>query len=386
MSSQKLSLSAIISLATLFLLAGCKEKQQAKPQVQPEINVVAAGQKTVPVFSEYVGQTYGISDVEITSRVDGWIMSIHFKEGDLVSKGQLLYVVDDQQIRTKIDESKARVTSAQSQLARATSDLARVEPLAKMNALSKRDLDAAIAIHETAKAEVDAAQAALRNAEIELGYTRITAPVSGVIGITKYQVGDYVGRGQLTGSLNTISSIGDVRVRFPFSENEWLRVMKKVNEGKTKTKQIANIPVDLILSDGTMYEEKGRLDLANREIDTETGSIIVQAIFTNKKGLIRPGQYVKVRIKTDEYPNAVMVPQQAVNQLQNIYQVFMLTDSSRLKPHVVKVGARVGSNWIITEGLKEGEKVAVVGNALLNPNMTVKPVDMAWDYESSSHN
>lgn len=385
MSVRKILIPSLFCCCLLFGI-GCKEKQQAKPQVQPEINVVAAGQKTVPVYSEYVGQSYGISDVEITSRVDGWIMSIHFKEGDMVSKGQLLYVVDDQQIRTKIDESKARVTSAQSQLARATSDLARVEPLTKMNALSKRDLDAAIAIHETAKAEVDAAQAALRNAEIELGYTRITAPVSGVIGITKYQVGDYVGRGQLTGSLNTISSIGDVRVRFPFSENEWLRVMKKVNEGKTKTKQIANIPVDLILSDGTMYEEKGRLDLANREIDTETGSIIVQAIFSNKKGLIRPGQYVKVRIKTDEYPNAVMVPQQAVNQLQNIYQVFMLTDSSRLKPHVVKVGARVGSNWIVTEGLQAGEKVAVVGNALLNPNMTVKPVDMAWDYESSSHN
>lgn len=384
-----LKLSFTSPFVWLLLILGfisCKEKQQAKPELQPEINVVAAGQKTVPVYSEYVGQTYGISDVEITSRVDGWIMSLNFKEGDVVGKGQLLYVVDDQQIRTKIDESRARVASANSQLSRAASDLARVEPLAKMNALSKRDLDAAIAIHETAKAEVDAAKAALQNSEIELSYTRIMAPVSGVIGITKFQVGDYVGRGPATGSLNTISSIGDVRVRFPFSENEWLRVKRKFSQGQTNNKRLTSIPVDLILSDGSLYDEKGRLDLANREIDTETGSIIVQAIFTNKKGLIRPGQYVKVRIKTDEYVNAVMVPQQAVNQLQNIYQVFMLTDSSRLKPRVVKVGERVGSNWIVTEGLQAGEKVAVMGNALLPPNTTVKPVSMPWDYESTSKN
>lgn len=386
MSSQKLSLSTIILLTSLFLPAGCKEKATSKPEVQPEVNVVAAGQKTVPVFSEFVGQTYGISDVEITTRVDGWIMSMHFKEGDMVKQGQLLYVIDDQQIRTKIDEATARLSSANSQLAKAASDLARVEPLTKMNALSKRDLDAAVAIHETATAEVEAAKAALRNAEIELGYTRITAPVSGVIGITKYQTGDYVGRGAATGSLNTISAIGDVRVRFPLSESEWLRIMKKVREGQNHTKRLADVPVEMILSDGTLYDEKGRLDLANREIDPETGSIIVQAVFSNKKGLIRPGQFVKTRIKTDEYANAVLVPQQAVNQLQSIYQVFMLDDSNHVKPKVVKVGARVGSNWIITEGLQAGEKIAVVGNALLSPGATVKPVAMPWDYDSTSHN
>jgi membrane fusion protein (multidrug efflux system) len=379
---------------TLFLagillvtgLLGCGNKEEKKDVVIPEVNVVAAGQATVPVYTEYVGQTLGLSDVEIRSRVDGWITSMHFKEGDFVKKGQLLYVIDDLPIRSRISAADARVAEARTMMVRAKSDLDRVEPLAKMNALSQRDLDAAIANYEASKSQVEVANAQLQNAKIELSYTRITSPISGVIGISSALVGDYVNQGGLGKSLNTVSSLGDIRVRFPISESEYLRFAKRLRNDKDQIQRVVEIPIELILGDGSTYSEKGRIDLANRQVDPQTGSLLMQAVFTNKQNLIRPGQYVKVRFKTDEYKDAVMVPQQAVNQLQSIYQVFVVNDSSKIVPRVVQAGVRVGSNWIITQGLTAGEKVAVIGNAVVNPKNPIKQIPMNWNYDSTIRN
>jgi membrane fusion protein (multidrug efflux system) len=367
-------------------LIGCGNKEEKKEVVIPEVNVVAAGQLTVPVYTEYVGQTLGLSDVEIRSRVDGWITSMHFKEGDQVKKGQLLYVIDDLPIRTRVDAAEGRVAEARTQMVRTKSDLDRVEPLAKMNALSQRDLDAAKANYEASKSQLEVANAQLRNAKIELGYTRITSPITGIIGISSALVGDFVNQGGMGKSLNTVSSLGDVRVRFPISESEYLRFAKRIRGDKEQIQRVVEIPVELILGDGSTYSEKGRIDLANRQVDPQTGSLLMQAVFANKQNLIRPGQYVKVRFKTDEYKDAVMVPQQAVNQLQSIYQVFVVNDSSKVVPRVVQAGARVGSNWIITSGLKAGEKVAVIGNAVVNPKNPIKQNPMNWNYDSTIRN
>jgi membrane fusion protein (multidrug efflux system) len=365
---------------------GCGNKEVKKEVLIPEVNVVTAGQLTVPVYTEYVGQTLGLSDVEIRSRVDGWIMSMHFKEGDMVKKGQLLYVIDDLPIRSRISAADARVAEANTMMVKAKSDLDRVEPLTKMNALSQRDLDAALANYQASKSQVEVAKAQLQNAKIELSYTRITSPITGIIGISSALVGDYVNQGGMGKSLNTVSSLGDVRVRFPISESEYLRFAKRIRADKEDVKRVAEIPIELILGDGSTYSEKGKIDLANRQVDPQTGSLLMQAIFTNKQNLIRPGQYVKVRFKTDEYKDAVMVPQQAVNQLQSIYQVFVVNDSSKVVPRVVQAGARVGSNWIITSGLKAGEKVAVIGNAVVNPKNPIKQNPMNWNYDSTIRN
>ncbi len=367
------------------LFSACKQKEETKTAVLPEVNVVAAGQKTVPVYTEYVGQTYGQSDVDIRARVDGWVVSMHFKEGDQVKKGQLLYVIDDLPIRERVDAAKAKLAQSRTMMARAKSDLDRVEPLAKMNALSQRDLDAARAEYDASRSEVEQASAQLNTANIELGYTRITSPINGIIGISSVLVGDYVNRGGVGKALNTVSTTGTIRVRFPISEVEYLRFAKRARADQAEVPSIRHIPVELILGDGTLYPETGKIDLANRQIDPQTGSLIVQALFENKLGLIRPGQYVKVRFKTDEFKDAVLVPQQAVNQMQSIFQVFVLSDSGKLAPRVVQTGARTGSNWIITSGLKAGEKVAVVGNAAINPRLPVKPMDMTWNYDSTSY-
>jgi membrane fusion protein (multidrug efflux system) len=383
----KFSLGFIpLAFVSASIFIGCKEEKKAGAMPVPDVNVVAAGKLTVPIYSDYVGETYGISDVNIRSRISGYVTSMHFKEGQTVQKGQLLYVVDDRSIQTKIDAAEAQLAEAKTYMVRAKADLDRVEPLTKMNALSQRDLDAAVATYNASRAQVSAAEAAVRNAKIDLGFTRITSPITGVIGLSKVLVGDFVNAGGMGEPMNIVSSIGEMRVRFPIAEAEYLRFVKKAREvGKTGA-SIASVPVKLVLGDNTEFSETGRIDLANRQIDPETGSLTLQAVFKNDDRLLRPGQYVKVRFQTEEYKDAIMVPQAAVNQLQSIYQVFVLGDSSKLQPRVIKPGTRVGSNWIVTSGLEAGEKVAIVGSIAINPKLPVKPVAMNWNYDSTSRN
>ncbi len=366
----------------LIFISSCKEEEK-KPEVSPEVNVVIAGKETIPVYSEYVAQVYGLSDVNIDPRVQGWITGIHFKEGSLVQKGSLLYTIDDQPFINSTEAAKAEVARTQTLMENKKSELNRVKPLAEMNALSQRDLDDANAAYSAAQNEVKIAEAQLSNAKIELGYTRVMAPITGIIGISKVQVGDYVKMVSAGAGINTISSLGEVRVRFPISENDYLNFTREYKKDP-KGNNFRNVPVELILGDGSVFGEKGSLQLTNRQIDPNTGSILVQALFKNASGTLRPGQYAKVRFRSGEFNNAILIPQQSVNQLQNVFQVFLLTDSNKVKPTLIKVGGRVGSNWIVTEGVKEGDKIVIVGSTFLNPTMVVRPVMLKWNYDSTS--
>ena len=358
--------------------AGCSGDSGRHAVVLPDVSVVEVGQKTLPVYSEYVGQTYGQSDIEIRPRVDGWLLKINFKEGDMVRAGQLLYVIQDDELQDRANRARAGVEEAKVLLTKTKSDLDRVRPLAEMNALSKRDLDAAQAGYDAQIQSVVAAEASLRTAEVQLGYTRIMSPITGVIGATNLLVGDYVQRGGAQPPLNTISSIGEMRVRFNITESDYLKFRREMDRRKAST-----IAVQLILNDGTVFPEAGRLDFVNRQIDPATGSLLVQALVRNESGLLKPGQYVRVRFESSELPDAVIVPQQAVNQLQNIFMAYLIGDSNKIVPTPVKVGLRVGSNWVITEGLKPGQKVALVGNALIKPNARVNPVAIPYSYDST---
>jgi membrane fusion protein (multidrug efflux system) len=366
-----------------FSMLSCKEKKAEVAPTSPDVNIVPVGQKTIPIFSEYVGETFGQEDIQIQSRVEGWITGIHFKEGDLVQKGQLLYTVDDLPIKNKIDQAQAKLAEANTGKVKNKSELDRVEPLTNMHALSQRDLDAAKASYQASLSQVDAAEAALRNAKIELEYTHITSPITGIIGISKVLVGDYIGKLN-TSPLNTVSSVGTMRVRFSISEDEYLKFAKEKTGTGHKILQ-NQIPVQLVLSDGSVYQETGSISLSNRQIDPATGSLLIQAVFPNAKSLLRPGQYAKIRLQTDIYKDAVIVPQQAVNQIQNIYQVFVVSDSNLIKPTVIKMGKRVGSNWIVESGLKLGDKVAIIGSAVVNPKVEIKPIVIPWNYDSTSN-
>jgi membrane fusion protein, multidrug efflux system len=370
-----------VLLVCFYLLpvVACKEKNKGTATVIPEVNVVPVGQENISVYSEYVGQTFGQTDVEIKPRVEGWIQSIHFKEGSEVKKGQLLYVIQDDELRDREQAASARLAEANIMLVKAKSDLDRVKPLAEMNALSKRDLDAAQASYDAQQQAIVAAKAALHNARTQLSYTKVTSPLTGTIGVSKVQVGDYVRNTAGDNPITTVSELGEMRVRFAITENDYLKFSQQMT-----AEQLKKLDVQFILNDGTTFPEKGKLDFANREIDPTTGSLLVQAVVPNKSRFLRPGQFLKVRIKAEEIPNAILVPQQAVNQMQNSYMTYVVNDSNKINPQPVQVGQRSGSNWVIREGLKPGEKVALVGNALIKPGMEVKPVAKPYSYDSTT--
>ncbi|OOG73128.1 efflux RND transporter periplasmic adaptor subunit [Algoriphagus sp. A40] len=361
------------SLSLLFLLVACKEEVvTVAPPMQ--VNVVKAIQNDVPLYEEFVAQVYGKSDVDIRARVEGWVTSVNFKEGSVVKKGDLLYTIDDIEYKNNLDRQASEVTRAQTELVRAENELNRVRPLTEMNALSKKDLDNAVAEYEAAKAHVASTQSTLENAKIELGYTRVTSPFEGIIGISNVRVGDYVSRVGGTSVLTTISSVDGVRVRFQISEREYLRIAQLSPEELSNARK----SVELLLADGTVFPEKGEIDFANREIDPKTGTLTIEASFPNPSGLLRPGLFVKTRVLLKTASAAVMIPQRAVFQLQNLNQVFTVSDSSTLKATTIEAGQKVGDAWIITSGLKPGDRVAIIGSAGLTANAKIEVIEQAW--------
>jgi membrane fusion protein, multidrug efflux system len=363
-------------------LAACGKKTEMVVLPPVKVNVVKAIQNDVPLYEDFVAQVYGESDVDIRSRVEGWVTSVNFKEGSAVKKGDLLYVIDDIQFKTRVDREASDLASAKTEMVRAQNELSRVKPLADLNALSKQDLDNSTAAFEAALSKVKAAEASLENAKIEFGYTRVYAPFNGVVGISNVRVGDYASRAGASSVLTTISNISGVRVRFQISEREYLRIAGMTQEELSLAKK----NVQLILADGSLYTEKGEVNFADREIDPKTGTLTIEAIFPNPKGLLRPGMFVKARTLLSTYPNAVMVPQRAVFQLQSLAQVFTVTDSSTLKVTVIETGQKVGDAWIIKKGLKAGERVAVIGTASLTPNSKIELVEMKWPDDAQKNN
>lgn len=241
-------------------------------------------EQNVRLESEYTGQTFGQSDIQINPRVDGVIESLNFKEGSIVSKGQLLYTIDPLPYQAKVNQAKVNqaegvLAESKAKLAKAKSDLDMIEPLAKMNAVSQRELAYARSAFNAANAQIKASEASLENARIELGYCRITAPISGLIGISKVRVGDYVRPGAIS-VLNTISDLGDVRVRFTISEQEFLRIFREINKKDSNLKGVGQ-SISLKLSDGSIYPQKGKVSFADRQIDPTTGAITFEAAFPN---------------------------------------------------------------------------------------------------------
>lgn len=363
-------------------LAACGKKTETVVLPPVKVNVVKAIQNDVPLYEDFVAQVYGESDVDIRSRVEGWVTSVNFKEGSAVKKGDLLYTIDDIQYKTRVDREASDLASARTEMVRAQNELNRVKPLTDLNALSKQDLDNSNAGYEAAVAKVKASEASLENAKIEFSYTRVYAPFDGVVGISNVRVGDYASRAGASSVLTTISSISGVRVRFQISEREYLRIAGMTQEELALAKK----NVQLILADGSTYLQTGEVNFADREIDPKTGTLTIEATFPNPKGLLRPGMFVKARILLSTIPNAVLVPQRAVFQLQSLAQVFTVTDSSTLKVTVVETGAKIGDAWVIKKGLKAGEKVAVIGTASLTPNSKIEVVEMKWPDDAQKNN
>lgn len=369
----------ILVLGGLFILTSCKEKS-AKNAPIPEIQVIKVVKKDVPLKRDFVGQIYGFQDIPIRARAEGYLEGVHFEEGFPVKKGQLLYTIDAQPYIEAVASKKSMVAEAQTYLVNAENELARYKPLAEINAVSKSDLDAAQASRDAAVASLEAANANLRMAEINLSYTKIHSPINGLIGKTEARTGEFVGREPNPVILNVVSDINKTRVEFFLTEAEYLTIAREFNQtisedGTIDRKNAKNSNnLELILADGAVYEEKGSVEFLGRAIDANTGSILVQASFDNKRGILRPGMYAKVRVEFDVAEDAILVPQKCVTELQGQYSVYVIEEGNIIKSRQIKTGGRIGDLWLITEGLEENEQVVIDGLQKVATGMVISPI------------
>ena len=363
----------IISLSFFLFACSSEEKEQAPPP-PPEVSIIETKAQDVPLYLEFVGQTAGLKDIAIRARVEGFLEGIHFQEGSTVKKGQLLYTLESQPFEEKVAARMSGVAEVKTMLAKTKGDLDRIRPLAKSNAVSKSDLDAAVAAYEATLSSLEAAKAILRAAEIELSYTKIKSPLDGIIGRTQAKVGDFVGKDPNPVILNTVSQVDTILVSFFITETQYLAIARSLAEALSKEHDKLEADFELILIDGSVFEHKGRPDFVDREVDSATGAILVQASFPNPEQILRPGQFAKVRIKARVAKDAILIPQRCVMEIQGLHNVFVVNAENTIETRDIKVGPKVGSFWLITEGLKPGEKVVFEGLQKVKDGTAVKPV------------
>ena len=356
-------------------LSACKGQEEAAQAPPPDIPVVVAKAQDVPLFMEFVGQVFGFKDIAIRARVEGFLDDIHFEEGSVVEKEKLLYTLESQPFEEAVANRMSQVAEAQTMLAKASSDLGRIKPLAELKAVSQSDLDGAVAQFEAAQAALDAAEANLRASKIQLGYTKIYSPINGIIGKTKAKVGDFVGREPNPVILNVVSQTDTILVEFFLTENQYLetarRYLKREESGETEYGERAVL--ELILADGTLYPHKGKVDFVDREVDPTTGAILLQASFPNPERLLRPGQFAKVKVLAETVKDGILIPQRCVTELQGQYSVFVVEAGNTVKERTITLGPTVGSAWLVEKGLEVGEQVVYEGLQLIREGAVINP-------------
>ena len=368
------SLSLLLFVCACVMLSSCDREPSATAHPPTEVSIIETAFEDVPLYMEFVGQTGGLKDIAIRARVEGFLEGIHFKEGSEVKKGDLLYELESQSYEEKVSTRMSAVAEAKTMLAKARGDLGRIKPLAEINAVSMSDLDEAVAAEEAAIASYDAAESNLRASKIELSYTLIKSPIDGLIGKTAAKVGDFVGRDPNSVILNTVSNIDTILVTFFITETQYLSIARYLIESEPQKQRDEPNSLELILVDGSVYTHKGNTDFIDREVNPTTGAMLIQASFPNPEKLLRPGQFTKVRAKSQVIKDGILIPQRCVMELQGLYNVFVVDADQKVAIREIKAEQKVGSYWLITEGLKAGEKVIFEGLQKVKDGATVKPV------------
>ncbi len=358
----------LLCVLTAAVAVSCAQ-QEAPAAAPPEVYVAEVVQQDVPVYVEIVGQTRGSQDVEIRARVEGFLDRVAFREGAFVRKGDLLYQIDPQPLEAALAQAKANLATNQARLDQTTVSVNRLKPLAEQQAVSQQELDNALSSQDAARAQVDAARAAAEKATLDLGYARITSPIDGVVGTTLVKAGNLVGRGEST-LLTTVSQIDPILFRAGISEAEYLRIARRADELRAASGGQQAV-VQLLLADGTTHSHTGRVEAVERAVDPTTGTLAVQFTFPNPERLLRPGQYGRARFESEVKKGALLVPQRAVQELQDLYSVAVVGADDKVELRNVKVGPRVDSLWVVEEGLEPGEKVVVEGLQRLRDGITV---------------
>jgi len=352
-----LSFLALLLLLASSVLSGCQSQKASGPPPPVEVEVVSVVQKDVPIYGEWVATLDGYVNAQIQPQVTGYIVDQTYKEGSFVRKGQILFQIDTRPFQALLDQAKAQLAQAQAQLGKTQLDVDRDTPLAKERAIAQSQLDNDIQANLAAKASVKAAEAQVEQAQLNLDFTHVTSLVNGIAGIAQVQIGNLVSP---TTALTSVSQVNPIKAYFPISEQEYMHYAARINAHNQQEVPSDAPPFDLVLADGTLYPQKGRLLLTNRQVDVTTGSIQLVCAFPNPNNILRPGQFGRVRAAGETRIGALLVPQRAVTELQGTYQVAVVEgDKVALLP--VKVGERVGTMWIIESGVRPGQLVVVEG-------------------------
>lgn len=404
----------MLAAGSLCITAGCSRKMDAAAHPQPlEVEVTTVQQKDVPIYQEWIGTLDGLVNADIKAEVSGYLVDQVYKEGSFVSKGQLLFQIDPRPFQAALDQAQGQLAESQGQTEQARAQLAQAEaqvavaeanqrrtqldvdrytPLVQQQAITQEDLDNATQNNIAAKAQVqsaraqvataraqitaneaavEAAKAAVETARINLGFTRLTAPIDGIPGIAQQQVGALVS--PASGAITTVSTLDPIKVYFTVSEQEYIEFARRFPTAEKRQADLRQRPLELILADGTVYPHPGRFDFADRQVDVRTGAIRVAGLFPNPGNILRPGQYGRVRAAMSIQQGALLVPQRAVIDLQGTKEIAVVDGSDKVSIRPVQLGDTSGSEWIVTSGLRPGERVIVEGIQKVRPGVQVNP-------------
>jgi RND family efflux transporter MFP subunit len=388
----KLWIGGVFGLLVIGLIIGAVRPSHvagAHLSAPPDVEVVPVEQQDVPIFGEWIGTLDGFTNADVRAQVTGYIMRQGYQEGAFVKKGQLLFEIDPRPFQAALDQVQGQLAQARAQLATAEAvqgrtqlDVERYTPLAKEQAASQQDLDNAVqnnlaakATVETARALIKTDEAAVETAEINLDFTRLVAPIDGIAGQAQLQVGALVNLS--SGPVTSVSTVDPIKVYFTVGEPQYLAWRRRFPTETSRLEADKNLRLELILADGSTYPHEGTFYFADRQVSESTGAIRIAGLFPNPGSILRPGGYGKVRAAVRLQQGALLVPQRAVSELQGGYQVAAVDDQNKVSIRTVKVGDRVGNQWIIADGLKPGERVIAEGVQKVRPGMQVNPKPFA---------
>jgi RND family efflux transporter MFP subunit len=368
------SAAALLLLAGLALVAGCSKPAAGGPPQfpPPDVTTTTVDQKDVAVYGDWVANLDGFTNAQIQPQVTGYLVRQDYKEGSEVRKGQVLFEIDPRPFQAALDQATGQLAQAKANLQLAQINVKRDTPLAESRAIARSQLDNDLQTQAADEASVKAQEAAVEAAQLNLGFTKVRSLLDGIAGIAATQVGSLVKTDTV---LTTVSQVQPIKVYFAISEQEYLALSKKAREGGAADllHSSSRVPIELTLSNGNVYPSKGRIVFVDREVNPSTGTIRVAAAFPNPQNLLRPGQYGRVRAQTAMEKNALLVPQRAVTELQGSYQVAVVNAENKVHIQPVQVGPQIGTEWLITSGLKPGEQIVIEGNGKLMDGMPVHP-------------
>ncbi len=371
----------ILTLAVIGLSA-CKKKPHAVSPPPPVVEVATVTQADVPIYHEWIGVLDGLVNAHIRAQVAGYLQTQNYKEGDPIKKGDLLFEIDPRPFKAALDQAKGQLAQAEARLGKTELDVKRYGPLVKDKAISQEEYDDAKQANLEAQATVVAAKAQVEQAELNLGFTRIISPIEGMASIASGQIGDLVG--PTSGELTTVSTVDPIKVYYNVTEQAYINFTRLFTTESNRYERLRQLEIELVLADGAVYPLKGRIYAADRQVSPTTGALRIAALFPNPNYALRPGLFGRVRVKFDLANGALLVPQKAVSELQGSYQVAVVDSQNKVHVQPVRVGERIGTQWIINEGLHPGQRIIIEGTQKVREGTIVNATNAPPDVTAKS--